>query len=103
MAPPAKAPSLRIVQLPAPPSAAEDSRSLVGWLGDLVKSLQVSFSTHQHQFPQALSGELRLSVYTIATKPTAGAAGEGAVICVSDEVAGQNFQGSVGGAWVYLG
>jgi hypothetical protein len=42
-------------------------------------------------------------VYTVATRPTAAAAGQGAIILVSDGGAGSIFQGSDGTNWLSLG
>ena len=52
-------------------------------------------------FGEVNTKELILNAYTIATKPVAGVAGR--VVFVSDEAAGQKFQGDTGAAWVYLG
>lgn len=45
----------------------------------------------------------RAPSYTTATKPTAAAAGVGALIFVSDATDGQRFQGSDGANWKILG
>lgn len=49
-----------------------------------------------------MTGALKLNVFTEATKPTAAAAGAGAVIFVSDGTDGTLFQGSNGTDWIAL-
>ena len=49
-----------------------------------------------------MTGPLELMTYTIATTPAPAAGNAGAIIYVSDEVAGQKFKGSNGAAWVFL-
>ena len=51
---------------------------------------------------EQMTGALKLKVFTEATKPTASAAGAGAVIFVSDGTDGTLFQGSNGTDWVAL-
>ena len=50
-----------------------------------------------------MTGELKLNVFTEATKPSASAGGAGAVIFVSDGTSGRKFQGSDGSSWLGLG
>jgi len=45
----------------------------------------------------------RAPIFTVATRPDAAQAGQGAIIFVSDAAAGSNLQGSTGTAWVSLG
>lgn len=51
---------------------------------------------------EAMEGPLPLSTYTIATLPPA-AQHEGAIVYVSDGLAGEKFRGSDGATWVNLG
>lgn len=87
--------------IPAPPP---DPAQLPAWIQEvLIPTIIQLLSTHNHQQPQSIRGENRVKPYKDATKPSAAEAGEGAIILVTDAAAGQQFKGSVGGAYVNLG
>lgn len=83
-----------------PPKTADE---ILGWIPRFIESLSRVIQNHVHTFPRDLSGDLRPHSYTIATKPAAADVGAGAIIFVSDEAAGQMWQGSDGTAWNFLG
>jgi hypothetical protein len=90
-----------ILIIPGPPA---DPAALPGWLRDvLIPTLVRMFDSHKHTQPLSIRGENTVKPYLDASKPSASEAGEGAIILVTDAAAGQQFKGSVGGAYVNLG
>ena len=78
------------------------SNDIKQWLGNFYSSLQSSFRTHKHIFPDCLNGELRANTYgnTYGALPSAANAGIGALIW---DDAAQIAKASTGSAWKVLG
>ena len=89
--------SHRRIQIPKPPTDLPES---VGrWVSDLERVLALYFTSREVDENAHVHGQR----YFIATRPDASERNDGDIIFVKDEIAGQQFQGSDGTTWRYLG
>lgn len=95
---------------PFPQSRPHTVPGLFAWTGEIIRHLASLYLEYGFRLNRVLPKDgsetmthpLPLSAFTVATLPDA-TLWEGAIIYVSDGVAGARFRGSNGTAWVNLG